>query len=306
MDVLPLLEQCLSLLSKMPQLQLEYRPRECNQFADHCAGLGTKATVTQNLSQITPVHVDPPYELCASLGFSIRDVFPVSKHDRTFVECPRFTDLNLKILHSHPTFLRSFARYRQQFGNPKSSRVVQYRPTAFDQEGRLYAQTPSAQLFPKPLRVSLFGHSHADVDMIQAHYELVRRLSKSTHLLPAWQMRQWLKHTWATLDIPAFPDFEKLWPTWLLNMSSLDEMRSSLLRLGSSYVPQALDDFIWYLFAAKQQVVNHPPDWCPGREVASDRGHAFRILENIERTVLLAVLDLLPSVMSVESRHLYS
>ena len=64
LDVLPLLEQCLSLLSKMPRLQLEYRPRECNQFADHCAGLGTKATSTQNLSQISPVHVDPPYELC--------------------------------------------------------------------------------------------------------------------------------------------------------------------------------------------------------------------------------------------------
>ena len=71
-------------------------------------------------------------------------------------------------------------------------------------------------------------------------------------------------------------------------------MRSSLLRLGCSYVPQALDDFISHLFEAKQQVVNHPPDWCPGREVADGRGHAFRILENIERTVLLAVLDLLP------------
>ena len=68
--------------------------------------------------------------------------------------------------------------------------------------------------------------------MIQAHYELVRRLSKSTHLLPAWQMRQWLKNTWTTLDIPSFPDFEKLWPTWLLNMSSLRRNEKFASQIG--------------------------------------------------------------------------
>ena len=95
----------------------------------------------------------------------------------------------------------------------------------------MYAQTPSAQLFPKPLRISLFGHSHSDVDMIQARYELVRRLSQSQHLLPAWQMRQWLKDMWAKFNIPEFPNFAKLWPTHLLNMASVAEMRNSLLRM---------------------------------------------------------------------------
>ena len=36
-------------------------------------------------------------------------------------------------------------------------------------------------------------YPHPDVDMIQAHYELVRRLSQSQYLLPAWQMRSGFK-----------------------------------------------------------------------------------------------------------------
>ena len=128
------------------------------------------------------ISVDPPYELCATLGFAIKNAFPHSPYDRVFAEKPFFSALNLKVLHQYPTFLKSFARYKRHFCQTGPVSLVQYRPTAFDLGGRLYAQTPSAQLFPKPLRISLFGHSHSDVDMIQAHYELVRRLSQSQHL----------------------------------------------------------------------------------------------------------------------------
>ena len=299
--VLPLLEKCQSLLARLPSINMEYKPRECNQFADHCAGLGTKAANPDRDSEADVVFVDPPHELCATLGFAIRDAFPCSPFDRVFTEKPCFSALNLKVLHQHPTFMKSFARYKRHFGQAGSSSLVQYRPTAFDLGGRLYAQTPSAQLFPKPLRISLFGHSHSDVDMIQAHYELVRRLSQSQHLLPAWQMRQWLKDMWARFNIPEFPNFEKLWPTHILNMASVAEMRNSLLKLGCGYIPEALEEFIHHLHEAKASVTDHPPAWCPPRQVDPGRGYSYRILENIERTVLLKLLDMLQSLMTIES-----
>ena len=301
LDVLPLLEQCQTLLARLPFLNLEYRPRECNKFADHCAGLGTKAASADKVSEFDFIPVDPPFELCSSLGFLISDAFPSSPFDRVFAEKHLFSVLNLKVLHNHPTFVKSFARYRRHFCTSGASVMVQYRPTAFDQGGRSYAQTPSAQLFPKPLRISLFGHTHSDIDMIQAHYELVRRISRSQHLLPAWQMRRWLKDTWSRFNIPAFPNLEKLWPTHLLNMASEVEMRNSLLKLGCGFIPDTLEEFIHHLHAAKTFVVDHPPSWCPPRQVDPGRGYTHRILENIERTVLLKFLDLLQSLMSVDS-----
>jgi len=204
-------------------------------------------------------------------------------------------------LQQHPTFSKSFARYQRAFGTVGPPRLVQYRPTSFDQGGRLYAQTPSAQLFPKHLRVSLFGHTHFDVDMIQAHYELIRNLSSSPHLLPAWQMRQWVKSTWTSFGIPEFPDFEKQWPTRILNMATVQEMRNSLVKLGCRDIPGPLDAFIQHLYAAKMSVINQPLSWCPRRCVEQDQGYSYRILENIERTVLLKLLDTLQSLMSVES-----
>ena len=137
--------------------------------------------------------------------------------------------------------------------------------------------------------------------MIQAHYELVRRLSQSQHLLPAWQMRQWLKDMWARFNNPEFPNFEKLWPTHILNVASVAEMRNSLLKLGCGYIPEALEDFIHHLYEAKVSVTDHPPAWCPPRQVDPGRGYAYRILENIERTVLLKLLDMLKSLMMIES-----
>ena len=44
-----------------------------------------------------------------------------------------------------------------------------------------------------------------------------------------------------------------------------------------------------------------PPAWCPPRQVDPGRGYAYRILENIERTVLLKLLDMLQSLMMIES-----
>ena len=287
--------------SPVRKINMEYKPRECNQFADYCAGLGTIAANPDRDSEADVVFVDLPYELCSTLGFAIRDAFPCSPFDRVFTERPHFSALNLKVLHQHHTFMKSFARYKRHFGQNGSSSLVQYRPTAFDLGGRLYAQTPSAQLFPKPLRISLFGHSHSDVDMIQAHYELVRRLSQSQHLLPAWKMRQWLKDMWARFNIPEFPNFEKLWPTHILNMASVAEMRNSLLKRGCGCTPQALEEFIHHLYEAKVSVPDHPPAWCPPRQLDPGRGCAYRILENIERTVLLKLLDVLKSLMMIES-----
>ena len=66
LDVLPLLEKCQSLLARLPSIELECKPRECNQFADHCAGLGTKTANPERDSEADVVLVDPPYELCAT------------------------------------------------------------------------------------------------------------------------------------------------------------------------------------------------------------------------------------------------
>lgn len=300
-DVLPLLEQCQVILSRFPAIHLEYKPRECNQFADHCAGCGTRAADPLSSQPSQKINVDPPFELCSVLGFVISSAFPSSPHDRTLPEKPQFSALNLKVLTHHPTYVKNFARYRKHFGKAGVSPFVLYRPTAFDQEGRLYAQTPSAQLFPKPLRLSLFGNTHVDVDMIQAHYELVRRISRSTTLLPAWKMRTWLKEVFDEWGIPVFPNFEKQWPTRLLNMATLEEMRTSLRNLGCRVIPEALEDFLFQLHSAKTTMVANLPPWCPDRHVQRGRGYSYRVLENLERTIVLRLMDTLQSLMAVES-----
>ena len=68
-----------------------------------------------------------------------------------------FSALNLEMLHHCPNFVKSFARYKRHFCQTGPVSFVQHRPTAFDLGGRLYAQTPSAQLFPKPLRISFWA-----------------------------------------------------------------------------------------------------------------------------------------------------
>ena len=118
---------------------------------------------------------------------------------------------------------------------------------------------------------------------------------------PRGRLQQWLQDTWEKYDIPNFTNFAKLWPTHLLNMASVAEMRNSLLRLGCSYVPQELEDFIHHLYEARSAVADCPPAWCSPRQVDPGRGYAYRILENIERTVLLKLLDMLQSLMSIDS-----
>ena len=76
-------------------------------------------------------------------------------------------------------------------------------------------------------------------------------------------------------------------------------MRNSLLRPGCS--PQELEDFIDYLYEARSAVTDCPPAWCPPRQVDPDRGYAYRFFENIERTVLLKLLDMLQSLMAIDS-----
>ena len=78
-------------------------------------------------------------------------------------------------------------------------------------------------------------------------------------------------------------------------------MRNSLLKLGCGKKPEALEEFIHHLHEAKASVTDHPPAWCPPRQVDPGRGYAPRILENIERTVLLKLLDMLESLMTIES-----
>ena len=72
--------------------------------------------------------------------------------------------------------MEALKRYLAHGGQISSPQVITYTASASDEAGRLYATTEGAQRLPRQLRLLLFGSTHAEVDIAEAFYEIIRRV----------------------------------------------------------------------------------------------------------------------------------
>ena len=152
-----------------------------NGLADYFAGFASAFLLSQPLDSITSLSPPLPYFLLHMHGFKV-DHTEVDIA-LTLTEQPQFSLTALtQYLHKYPRHTHAWKQYRDRFS--QAHLTVHYRPTITAPLGRLYAIESAAQTLPKPLRMLLFGTTHAEIDITGAHYEIVRRFSRTADLLP--------------------------------------------------------------------------------------------------------------------------
>ena len=200
-----------------------YAPRERNKLADFFAGVASQAAKDAPLAAPTLIPTAAPIALLQQLGFELH-VLPPSHSTHPgphlcLTEQPNLhPDMN-PFLTAYPRARRAYTNYVQQVASHGGTLVTTYHPTALDDEGRYYATSPSAQNLPKPLRLLLFGNTHAEVDITGAHYELIRRLTAS-QLPPTLDLRNSISDLLRPLWAPTSPDMNpiaKKWPVVAIN-----------------------------------------------------------------------------------------
>ena len=192
-----IMEECQLLASQLSDLvQFEYLPRECNCLADYFAGFASAFLLSQPLDTTTSITAPLPYSLLHKHGFKVDHA--EADIALTLNEQPQFSWIALtQYLQHNSQQVQAWHQYRARFS--QSHLTVHYRPTHAAPLGRLYAIESAAQTLPKQLRLLLFGlrlllfgTTYAEVDISGAHYEIVRRFSHTTDLLPVIALRRWL------------------------------------------------------------------------------------------------------------------
>ena len=114
----------------------------------------------------------------------------------TLRECPHIHYPPLAAYwQQHPTHRQDLVRYlaKHKAQAVQAGLQMTYWRASNDGKGRFYAQGPAAQRLPKELRTLLFGRTHAELDIIGAFYEIIRRLANKLqetqehHCLPTLQ-----------------------------------------------------------------------------------------------------------------------
>ena len=178
-EVVSLLEDCQNLLARAPFIfRLVYLPRECNKLADYFAGQAS-ATARAHLAQplAGAAHrAVPPYHLAQKLGFVIESGPLQPTPAFVLTECPAATneglDSLLLQLKSHADAVNDYLAVARSCNGKLT---VGYKPSSSDGRGRFYTVGSAAQQLPRQFRLLLFGHSHCEIDISGAHYELTRR-----------------------------------------------------------------------------------------------------------------------------------
>ena len=95
--------------------------------------------------------------------------------------------------------------------------VVEYVASAEDGRGRLYARQFAGQRVPRTLRLAAYGRGHQEVDMIGAHYEIIRRSISGSTLPPILQLRALLRAEWHRDAGQECEEVVKRWPLYVIN-----------------------------------------------------------------------------------------
>ena len=110
--------------------------------------------------------------------------------------------------------------------------TVGYKPFSSDGRGRFYTVGSAAQQLPRQVRLLLFGHSHCEIDISGAHYELTRRCCAQAgvhgSLPPIREIREWLKAPTPPEQQAYLGDLDGLIKKWPLVVINSDSPRKAL------------------------------------------------------------------------------
>ena len=224
-DLLPVINRFHARRSRLaPHSATEYRPREANFVADYLAGQGSAVLLQQQgqselPSTICEHQVDPPYELLLQHNASIAGKHAAGKFVLALSELPDCTyqeasilipQLDLPIRKLICEIALSTRKFTTAF-------AVEYVTSSTDGAGRLYARQACAQNLPKLIRSILYARTHQEVDMVGAHYEIIRRYTCSISLPPIAELRSRLVAAWGQSESADEEDYVKMFPIRVIN-----------------------------------------------------------------------------------------
>ena len=103
--------------------------------------------------------------------------------------------------------------------------VVEYVAAATDGQGRLYAKQSCTQYLSKPVRAFLYAQTHQEVDMVGAHYELIRRYVNSSSLPHIELLRTTLADIWGENACVGSENIIKMFPVRVINAGAPATLR---------------------------------------------------------------------------------
>ena len=236
---------------RLPPCYWCYTPREFNKCADYLAGVArdhARECLASTTSTSGPLELSfCPLPPSLSPSFSPPPLLstPPSSTHFTFPELPSFPPslypLLFRTYHTIPRILR-YLRTLIRVGphahtslGTQSPLAVSYKPSASDNNGRLYPYPTGAATLPRSLRFLLFGATHLEIDLVSAHY----------------QFFQCAAHTFLDQPLPAAPDLRAALledmsrpPCTILTHFPQAPKRTPLLLLNST-----LGDTLQYLAA---------------------------------------------------------
>ena len=165
---------------ELPNHQPHLLPRERN---DHLAGQGADiCPPEQGIELHTNIHL-PEHILSKANLYHATQSQTLTLKETPHVHIPVLA----AYWHQHLPHRADLARYLARLNSEPAatSCTIHYWRTSNDGKGRLYAQGPAAQRLPKHLRILLYGRAHAEIDVIGAFYEIIRR--KASALSPTQQ-----------------------------------------------------------------------------------------------------------------------
>ena len=315
-EVVRLLEDCQCLLARAPFIfRLVYLPRECNKLADYFAG---QASAVARAHHAQPLAVAahravPPYHLAQKLGFVIESGPLEPTPAFVLTECPAASNEGLdNLLSQLKSHVNAVHDYLAITRSSDGKLTVGYKPSSSDGCGRFYAVGFAAQQLPRQVRLFLFGHSHCEIDISGAHYELTRRCCAHAgvhrSLAPIRKIREWLKAVLVLPEQQVSPGevdgLIKKWPLVIINSDSPREALAYLSRQLPRLAhppPAELTRFAHELHAASRFIMHNPPSWCPARDRVRSRADPFRFFEALEQQLTWAAYCYLQPLVGFQS-----
>lgn len=230
-DLVPVIDRSHLMRSRLaPGSSTEYRPREANFVADYLAGQASALLLTQlqtgqRYDRIQEHQVDPPYELLLNNNASILGEHVDGKLVVALRELPgcTFRELSLLVPQTQPHVQKALCQIALSTRKLTTAHTVEYVASATDGAGRVYAKQACAQM--EVIRAYLFAKNHQEVDIVGAHYELIRRHSHASSLPPISQLRRQLELIWEGNRVVAGENVVKMFPIRVINTSAASALR---------------------------------------------------------------------------------
>ena len=210
------------------------------------------------------------------------------------------------LLRRHLALKPSHRQILESYLSPRTTQQPQveiaYSPRSSDNHGRHYCNTVGGQRLPKEVRLLLFGHTHAEIDLRGAFYELSRRLGRRflpqhMPLPPIGELRAALARDpyIQAVEEKSVGLIKKL-PLMVIN-SSVETVYQYLRTIQEGSPTACIDGTLRELHALSQTLATQLlPRYRPTCAIGSNDS-AFRLLEYFEALIVQDTID------SITRRH---